>query len=478
MPLNGMEITMIALKLFVLLVVVMVGCDAAASTPTLPPTITPTLTANAEVLLVPSSTKIIQVTPVPTGTPERPTTAPDPNSTPIPSSTPDRVQTSFIQGCPEYQTPEEIAWSSSPRGYALYSLGQLVDMSPFYAIVEPPGIWATSLDGTTAQIMSDRLRDVSISPNGNLLFAVTEGTDGVQAVRLNLLNGETKRIPFSPTPSLFTTSKWLPNGQIQFQSILEPKMGVGETREMFTFDFANEQAEKSILDLMLPEYTFDATAVLKRGYPYGYNALDPLNELILYTAERITDRGEEVRLLALDTGEIVWQKDTIGLQEFLQPVWDETGEHVLFVVENSSQDNYWQEIVSLNRNGETEELPLQPLPGVDHSLIVSLNRSPNDSYIFFTVARLPPLSSLGYVWDTHTGHLRELCDAPALGGTQYSVDADWIDDTHLLYLSVIEKEGVLTHSLRILDVSTWVTWEFVSVAPGYGINFFGWVQIK
>lgn len=471
--------TMKVPKLFVLLVgsfvVTMVGCNAAANTPTLPLTITPTLTSSPEVLLIPAPTKIIQVTLVATNTPERPTATPNPTSTPIPSSTPDRVQTSFVQGCPEYQTPEEIAWSSSPRGYALYSLGQLVDMSPFYAIVENPGIWATSLDGITAQIMSDRLRDVSISPNGNLLFAVTEGTDGVQAVRLNLLNGETKRIPFSPTPSLFTASKWLPNGQIQFQSILEPKMGVGETREIFTFDFANEQAEKSILDLTLPEYTFDATAVLKRGYPYGYNALDPLNELILYTAERVSDSGEEVRLLALDTGEIIWQKDTIGLQEFLQPVWDETGEHVLFVVENSSQGNYWQEIVSLNRNGETEELPLQPLPEVDHSLIVSLNHSPNDSYIFFTVARLPPLSSLGYVWDTYTGYLRELCDAPALGGTQYSVDADWIDDTHLLYLTAIEKEGVLTHSLRILDVSTWVTWELVGVDPGYGINFFGWV---
>jgi len=367
------------------------------------------------------------------------------------------------------------------EGYALYNVGRLFETGlQLYAFAENPGIRVTSLERITTQIMSEEPLNVSISPDGNLLFAVTEGTDGVQAVLLNLISGETKRIPFSPTPSLFTSSKWLPNGQPQFESILEPQMGRGEAREIFTFDFANEQAEKSILELTLPEYTFDATAVLKRGYPYGYNALDPLNELILYTAERISDRGEEVRLLALDTGEIIWQKDTIGLQEFLQPVWDKTGEHVLFVVSNSAQGKFWDEIVSLNRDGELEELPLQPLPEIGGKLIVSLSRSPDGSYIFFAVIQPPPIRRSGYVWNTQTGELREICsnEFSVLGGTQYGVDSDWIDDTHLLYRSLGEKEGALTHSLRILDVSTWVTWELVSVDPGYGINLFGWAQIE
>jgi hypothetical protein len=183
--------------------------------------------------------------------------------------------------------------------------------------------------------------------------------------------------------------------------------------------------------------------------------------------------------MVIETGEIIWQKEISSLPEFVEPIWSAGGEHVLFLV--STPGTFSRELIKLYRNGEVEELPRQPLPEMAGKFIMSLSRSPDGIHIFYPVVHNPPVTGSGYLLNTQTGEFRELCGEEVysvLGGDHYGVDTVWIDERHLLYRSVIEKEGKFTHSLRILDIMDWVTWEFVGVDPGYGFNLFGWVSIE
>jgi len=244
-------------------------------------------------------------------------------------------------------------------------------------------------------------------------------------------------------------------------------------QEVITFTHTQE--------LTLPDYAF-YDGDIDKGLFYGYRSLDPHEQVILYTAQNEGDTNFEVRLLDLQNGEILWRGETQHLNDTF-PQWSVDGSKVLF---NVSDPQGWTKIISLTRDGQVEELPSQPFPFVEEGQLSGYSRSPDGRYLFYTAAETDlqtfTFKIRAFVIDIATWQVSEICDPdgsfvssiPSRGAT----DDLWLPNGQFVYRVWHEDEGILCHSLHLLDIPSWTTYPLFEAEPGYGISILNWTQTE
>lgn len=403
---------------------------------------------------------------------------PPPSLTPTVTPTPTPVpapEVTLKAGCPTLVDSSETAiWT---QGSILFNWGRIHDrFSADYVTIEQPGIWAISASGLTPVLFYEPAGAVRISPDGfTLLSLEVDSTDSRYLVFHDLLSGDFARVP---VPAEVYLPSWLPDGRVSIGYLVEMKLGEGEVWEEFVIDPDSQAVERRLWDLHLPDYEFfeyDA----ERGIPTGFVAIDSTYQRILYTAG--DGRDHEVRLLDLETGKTLWQGSASSLENTV-PEWSADGRSVLFTIGEPIPGTSfaWSKLISLTRDGIEEELPPQPFPGAE-SYIANVSRSPDGRFIFYSLYSYKTSRLHGYVVDTLTWEAGDVCDPDheLFGSVPYdNVEVNWLPEGQLVYRVLVEKDGQVAHSLRVLDIPSWTAQVVFEADPGYGVNVFGWTPIE
>lgn len=402
--------------------------------------------------------------------------------TPMSTLTPETLSES---ACPSTRNAD--APSSWFIGSVLLNMGMIPNNGSSYVISpKQPGIWAISANQPEPQLVNEALSWVEISPDGKTILSIEADLESStqEAIFYNITNGSETHLSL-PLGSGFAPSRWLPDGRFQYTAEIERTRGVGERRQIVVLDPSTQQIETVTKEYSLPNYFYDLHRI-ERELLSGYDAVDPTDQLALYTAFIEEDDYIYVRLLNHQTGEILWEEKTGYPPETIQPEWTTDGSSVLFSLGMLAPNSrgFWDRIVSLTPDGQEEELPRQPFSLTEEYSINNLTRSPDGRYIFYSVKEVKDwdnIRSRGFIIDTLTGKVGELCNPEAIFVTALPggpVEGWWLPDSQFLYRVQIQKEGQPTHSLRLLDIATWTTEAVFEAEPGYGVNVFGWTPME
>jgi hypothetical protein len=368
-------------------------------------------------------------------------------------------------------------------GSILFNIGTIWKGTPWWPKVEHEGIWAISGGKPEVKLAYQSAENATVSPDGNTLVKINPNSEGTAPIitLYSMASGESVEVALPP-PIVGKVVEgrypsWLPDGRLRFALRLERLIGQGEIWEIFTVDPKTEFVERSTLELNLPEYFFFEHDV-ERGIPSGFVAVDPTYQRVLYTSG--SGLNYEVRLLNLESGEILWRGHSSSLVN-TAPEWSADGESVLFKLAEpiSGTTLAWSRIVKLTRDGLEEVLPPQPFPRAE-SYIANVSRSPDGRFIFYSLHSYETGRLHGYVIDTQSKTAGDVCDPddPLLGGLPYdSVEVSWLPEGQLVYRVLKETDGQLHHSLRVLDIPSWTAYVVLESPPGYGVNYFGWTPI-
>ncbi|MBE2223711.1 MAG: hypothetical protein IAF02_19380 [Anaerolineae bacterium] len=424
------------------------------------------------------------------------TTTSTATSPPIPSPTESTVSQAE---CPSLvNNLARHIWSS---GGILFNTGKLPEGALWWPQVEKDGIWVISANSLEPQLAYQPAKYVSISPDGNRLVsgkAVSTGNSPI-IVLYSINTGKFNEIVLplvvgEPIVDQYPT--WISNDHVANITRLEKNLGSGEIWNEVVVDATSQKIESSTLELNLPEYYFDKYDE-EQGIPTGFVAVDPTRKRVLYTAGN--DQNHEIRLLDLETGEILWKERSEYLTNNI-PQWSQDGQRVLFNISMLRQDvepytglsgdSYipfaWSKLVSLSRDGEEEALPLQPYPGLLDQELNNFSRSPDSRYIFYSFYSYETSSIHAYIVDTLTGENRQICDPqsrffgswPLGSADSGKVEVHWLPNSQLVYRTLVEKDGQWAHSLRVLTIPEWTSEVIYEADPRYGINVFGWTPVE
>ncbi|MCL4871423.1 MAG: hypothetical protein KJ063_20885 [Anaerolineae bacterium] len=436
--------------------------------------------ATASITQTQNPTATVQMRPTVTATPA-PALTTTPTTAPIPTTSPTSTPGIIVRmECPTLIS--NIASSVWPNGSILFNTGRIWEGLLWWAEVEQEGIWAISAGNLEPQLAYQPARYVAVSPDGAILRAgIVSDNGSPELILYNFITQETTRISVSVAWREYSTfpPRWLPDGRIEYYVVIDEwKLGTGETRDVVFLDLATQTFESKTWELNLPEYEFFEYDI-ERGYPSGFAAVDPTYKRVLYTAGG--GRHHEIRLLDLETGEVLWRGSTPSLVD-VPPEWSEDGSSVLLLVGEPIPGTSfaWSKLVSMTRDGIEEELPPQPFPGAE-SYIANISRSPNGRFIFYSLYSYATGGLHGYVVDTLTWEVGDVCDPEhnLFGSLPYdNVEVDWLPEGQLVYRVLVEKEGQPAHSLRVLDIPSWTAQVIFEAEPGHGVNVFGWTPIE
>lgn len=417
-------------------------------------------------------------------------------TSPIPSPTESKVSQTE---CPSLVN--NMAQHFPPSVGILFNTGKLSEGALWWPQVEEDGIWVISANSLEPQLVYQSAKYVSVSPDGNRLVSgkAVSPENSPTIVLYSIDTGESNDIVLPPVvgePIVGQYPTWISDDHIAYITRLEKKLGSGEIWNEVILGATSQKVESSTLELNLPEYEFDENDT-DQDIPTGFVAVDPTRKRVLYTAGN--DRNHEIRLLDLDTGEILWKERSEYLINTI-PQWSQDGQRVLFNTSilrqdiepyaGSSGDSYipfaWNKLVSLSRDGEEEALPQQPYPGLLDQELNNFSRSPDGRYIFYNFYSYETSSIHAYIVDTVTGRNREICDPksrffgswPLGSGDSGKVEVHWLPNSQLVYRTLIEKDGQWAHSLRVLNIPEWTSEVIYEAEPGYGINIFGWTPVE
>lgn len=424
-------------------------------------------------------TAIATVTPRPTdtvtpvsATPVTTENTATPTTTPVVTNTAHPITEMLIDECPEMINANgKTLWSG---GSILFGTGLLVNNHYVDADSFQPqesGIWAISahqLEPQLAYAVPDSSNSwASLSGDGNTLLHIVNDSfyltgEAREAVFYDLRSQTEVRIVDGPR--IVWNYEWLADGRVKLLVNEERMWGVGTRREYLVIDPEIRQSETSVEEIALPGYQFN-----DEPSSHGYASVSPSGEFALYSAT--ADSGVDIRLLNLITGEILWQQNAEALPGPYQPEWKKDSSHVLFYLDDLIEDEVYVKIVRLGSDGRLKELPQQPYPELYPSTSVwLLTSSPDQRYIIYRVGGREPA---GYVIDTTTSQIREICEPEAI-----FIDGQWITNDLFVYRASMEKDGLWAHSLRVLDVPAWTTQAIFETEPGYGINIVGWTPVE
>lgn len=259
---------------------------------------------------------------------------------------------------------------------------------------------------------------------------------------------------------------WLPDGRVKYLVDFERIFGVEERYEFLTIDPMTQNSEMTVEELELPGYQF-----YEEPFYTGIASIDPTSQLVLYTL--ISDQGTaDVALRNRETESIIWQQrgvfSTHGYP-YPNPDWDVNGSRVLFSMPVSEAGHDYFKFFSLTRDGQVEQLPSQPFPFADEQPVRELSRSPSGRYIFYSL-RQSPVTGSGFIVDTLTSRIGEICDPETT-----FLDGEWVTENQFVYRVLLEEGG---QSLRVLDIPTWTMQELANSSANTGFAIFGWTPIE
>ncbi len=370
------------------------------------------------------------------------------------------------------------------QGSILFNEGNIVDEIQSDTIFPQPGIWAVSTITLTKYLVQEISGGVWISPDGMfMLDTIRDVENSTQvAVFYDIVSGNEKARLALPYDYGFRG--WFQGDRVQFGNVIERIEGMGELRGVAILDPVTQRVENFTEELNLPEFAFN-DAEVERGLFYGYAAVDPTGQLILYSAKQNDSDEFEVRLLNLETGDLLWQHNTQYLSSST-PQWSKDGSSVLFDINVSTVDTQsrW-DIIALNRDGQVVALPSQPFPFIEEGQLIQYSSSLDGQYLFYEAWELDEQNIEGkiraFIVDVMTGEVNEICDpetsfvasVPAHGRIGL-----WLPDNQFVYRALFEKDGQSTHSLRVLDIPIWTTQVIFEPDAGYGVNVFGWTPVQ
>lgn len=384
--------------------------------------------------------------------------------------------------CPSLINSNSPLWS---HGSILFNKGTIWSDDQPEDIAEQSSVWAISANTQIPGLIFDSTNGGWVSPDGSIFMSTKRDAENLtlEVLLYNLMNNEEHHLKI---PYDFRFQNWLPDGRVQFIGQVERVEDFGERFETIIIDPATQKSEKITKELKLPDFAFNDSEAERFGLFYGYDALDPTGQLILYSAQNDSVDNFEVRLLNLQSGEIIWQQDSLNLSS-ISPQWSIDGNHVIFDTRIPIVDslNSWNKIIGLSRNGEMEILPPQPFPFVSEGELSGYSRSPSGRYIFYiaieTDIQTFSVQNRAFIIDTQTWEVREICSpentyvAPIPAGTNVGY---WLPNDQYIYRLVTKKEGQLAHSLYVLDIPTWETQLVFESEPGYGLNILGWTPVE
>lgn len=386
----------------------------------------------------------------------------------------------FQSQCPVMQQNQLLVWPGS----ILFSKGSIFDRYQVHKINPQLGIWAISANSLQDYLVYDSARWISISTDGTVLLNVEKDiqTNNQKIIFYNLVSND--EVVFTEFYDNYLFMELWLNTYPLNRTISEriEENGIKETT--YILNSMTRDVEKSIREIFLPNFAFNESES-NRGLFHGYESIDPLRQLVLYTAIKNNNNGFEVRLFNIETGQILWQHDTQYLPSTV-PQWSEDGNYVLFVVNMPNADGGWWKIIKLTRDGTIEEFPSQPFPFIEKGELIHYSLSPNGQYLFY-VALETDISTLtkthrAFIANLLTGEIKEICDSKATFITPVPAQDNeagfWLPNNYFVYRSLIEQEDTLMHSLRILDVSSWTAQEIFKAEAGLGINVFGWTPLE
>lgn len=404
-------------------------------------------------------------------------------ASPLPTTIQTPTQSTVLQSeCPTTLQSLRPLWT---RGSVLIETGEVVDDTRPSIVYPHSGIWAISASSTTPYLISNSFMGERISPDGALLLNTIRDTErSLQEVILYDLIEAREYTRWSlPASSSFQT--WLQDGRIRFREVINRTENVGIVQNIYTLNTVTQEIERREEKLSLPDFAFNDSE-LDKGIFQGYESIDPTGELILYTAHKNGGNGFEVRLFDFKTNEVIWRHETQYLPDST-PKWSSNGERVLFSVNVPlANNNSWWKIISLSRDGREVKLPSQPLPFTEGGQLNHYSQSPDGRYLFYTIWEINSETFTGnsraFIINVATEELKEICEpgttflspVPAHGNEA----GQWLLDNKLVYRVLLEKEGQLTHSLRVLDILTWAVQNIHEPASGEGVIVIGWTSVE
>ena len=329
-------------------------------------------------------------------------------------------------------------------------------------------------------------RYVRISLDGKILLNTIRNaeTSIQEAIFYNMYSGEEIHMPL---PNKYRFQGWLPDGRVKYGNVVERKEDTGEIRETLTLDPITQQTEESVNDLVLSDFAFNDSEIEQFGLFYGYEAIDPMEQLILYSAQSENEGDYEIRLHDLQTGKTIWYHESKHLSSSV-PQWSMNSDRVLFnaSIPIANSHDVWWKIISLTRDGQAEELPSQPFPIITKGELNHYSRSLDGRYLFYTalVIDVKNISTINraFIVDTISGEVGEICDPDStfIASVPASSDVEgyWLPNGQFLYRTLIDIDGQPTHSLRILDIPSWTSQVVFEPESGQGVNIFGWTPFE
>ncbi len=447
-------------------IMMMAGCNAAATTTHDNERIIEGANPTPGILTATPILMIVTESHHPTIIPILPTITVVPTETTVTNSSESRIV--WHEGCLSIVNTKPFPpW---PGGSVLFNSGPIRSSYQQFDIIDPDpsGIWAISVNSDVPQLVYDSLRWALMSPDGTILLNFDGNTESTtdETIFYDMVNDSEVRLTF---PFMgYGSVTWLSDGRVQYSVVTERVEYTSETRAIVTVDPVTEQTDVITKEIGLPGYFYDPHDLL-HGVPSGYDALDPTGELILYTA--LTDGNTYIRLYDYQADEIIWQQKS-SLPGYLEPTWTDDGQRVFFKMRMSISDSPYgyDQIVSLTRDGQIESLPSQPFPITDETQIRYLTFSPDRRYIVYA---LETWGVRAFVVDTFTAEVREIC------GDQFSfLDGYWLPENQFIYRVLIQNGGQWSHSLRVLNTSTWASHVVFEPRNGNGVNIFGWTPIE
>lgn len=388
----------------------------------------------------------------------------------------------FLQpNCPTNTQNQSPLWS---QGSILFGKGRIFSEDQVFEIAKQPGIWAISSDSLQPYLVYEVANSVFISPDGTTLLNITLNIESntQRIILYNLISGSETLL--EPYDDYLFAELWS-GGGIQYGDIVERTEGVGIKQLIYIPNSDTKTIEKVVEEIKLPDFAFNDSE-LDRGNFFGYESIDPTGQIILYTAYGSNKNSFEVRLLNLETGEILWRHDTQYLPDAF-PQWSEDGSRVLFVVSipaTNTQPSWWK-IISLTREGKVVELPPQPFPSIKEGQLNHFSRSPNGQYLFYTAFEVDVdnLNSRNraFIINIETGEIGEICDSETTfiaSVPARDLAGHWLLDDQFVYRVLVDKGGQPTHSLRVLDIPSWTTQTIFEANAGQGVNVFGWTPVE
>lgn len=464
--------------IFILMLVFLAGCSISANNLG---SITPDPSGTVPTVTQVSSVSLL-VTVVPTASPSTPpveaaisTSTPSLAPSPLPSvtNTSSRNLTTHDE-CPTFLSSDmPPLWS---YGSLLYSF----DLS---------GIWAISaVANAPERVYSFNTTQpslIKVSADGEeilLQFTYIDQIRGVEqeTIIFDLNDRQEIRLPIQ-TGSWNQVWDWLPDGHIKYLVDLET-IEDGEVREFIVVDPVTGVTKETVERFELPDYIMNETVLYD-----GVASIDPTGRFALYNS--FDGQNSEIVLRDLQDGSIIWkhQGSMHGTSyprpqwQTPEPIWSTDGRHVLFgAVSRDTNGVFWQ-FFDLTQNGESDQVLPQSVLSIDEWKSWTLryvNHSPNGRFLNFGLGSIigtegsPPLQDRGpgFIYDTKTRELMEICDPSAI-----FLDGHWISEDQFLYRVQLENEN---QSLRVLDIPAWSTQSVFESSQGSGLNFYGWTSVE